>query len=170
MKLGAADVLGFDPGTENGYFCLIRDGKVSTRRIPLYVNGRTDYRALYSLMSELTGPETTIVIEEVWAYPGQGAVSTSKLVESYAAVRAMAEFLSTDIVTYHPKTWKKVWGLPGKKVDEKAAGKLVEVLFPDIAPIFQRMSRKVAGKKLKGLDQNACEAFLLALTPRRLET
>ena len=170
--LEGIEVLAFDPGTAGGMFCYIANGVPYFQPLPL-AGKRIDYHETHKqILFFLEESTADCVIEDVWVHGDQGAVSGAVFVESYAVVRSLMMAMSYHrrVTLLRPQMWKKVWGLPGKTKDPKASGVFVEQNYPDEAELMVRMSTKVEGRVLNGLDQNKAEAFLLALTPRRLET
>ena len=174
-------VVAFDPGTKNGTFCSIWENSwvydsingnfdVYFDELPLFPNGRVNYEDLHFLFQEeLTQQRTLYVYEDVWVMPKQGVVSSAKFIEAYAAVRAYmtaraAEY-SNGIVAYRPQEWKPLWKLENSSKSSSCESVLTE--YPSLSPLLRRYSPKT-GRKLKALNHNRAEAFLLALTACRM--
>jgi hypothetical protein len=161
-------VVAFDPGTVGGVFCelFLHNGQVQARwdTLPLTSKGRVDYEILH-ILDCLDGlAYTRFVIEDVWVMPKQGVVSSAKFIEAYAAVKALmaqrADAPTCELVGYRPQDWKKKWNLTKEK---QSSCTLTATAFPSLKDSLLQYSPKT-GRKLKNLNHNRADAFLLAMT------
>lgn len=163
------DVLAFDPGTTGGMFCMINYGEIEFMPLPVQPGKklpRIDYDATFTLLDQSIGLDTQCVIEDVWVRSAQGANSSAKFIETYAAVRGMMNAISgKPVTTLRPQSWKPQWGIAGKQKDPKGSARYVEKHFPDLVDLMPRLGKT---SKVLGVDINKADAFLIALTPSRM--
>jgi hypothetical protein len=165
-------ILGCDPGVHGAlagfidgqllYLADLPNEKISKPRkgkaIRHLIGGATetnsfelDMPALMQLFrGMLRGRPATMLIEEVHPWPGQGSLSSAKLVKAAAQVRTLAETLGVQCIPIEPGRWKTKLGL---NKDKGRSCAVAAQQFPHFAAAFKRKSQ----------DHNRAEAALIGL-------
>ena len=125
--------IGIDPG-KNGCIAIIEGDSVALFDL---TNNIEDY---WYMMTYFTEPDvpTVCYVEDVHGRPGQSCVANT----TFMKLAGYAEFLGFSIADSFnkvpPQTWKKFYGLTGKKGETKTQKKhrsieLAKELFPSVA-------------------------------------
>ena len=159
--------IGIDPGMGGAVAHLDDRGFVGVFDMPL--NQEKDFLDVHGLYELLHGPVTTICLEAVTPMGTDGRGSLGRFMTVYGAIRALAEFTTSELVLVRPYDWKRALGLvtPTKRGEgiqrtsaEKASYKraaketsmgMARELYPEASPYLRR-------KK----DHDRAEAILLA--------
>ena len=147
--------IGIDPGMGGAVAHLDDRGFVGVFDMPL--NQEKDFLDVHGLYELLHGPVTTICLEAVTPMGTDGRGSLGRFMTVYGAIRALAEFTTSELVLVRPYDWKRALGLvtPTKRGDKRAAKEtsmgMARELYPEASPYLRR-------KK----DHDRAEAILLA--------
>jgi hypothetical protein len=93
------------------------------------------------------GRPATMILERVHTFPGQGAVSTGKLIKSFGDICGAASMCGIQILPVDPTEWKR---RIGANSDKRHSLQMAKRLFPLFAHEFE-----------KQLDHNKAEAALI---------
>jgi crossover junction endodeoxyribonuclease RuvC len=158
--------MGVDPGTHGavGMFdseCVPQMSVFELPNFTLHVGGknkaRLDLDGVWTLMLGIAGAfdPHLAVLEDVNGYGGneqQTAASAGVLMATKGALEMALVASQTPRKLITPATWKKHYGITGKRKEQKnAARRIASQTFPDIAHLFGRVK-----------DDGVAEAALLA--------
>lgn len=165
-------IIGIDPGVTgalawfiNGELSSVMDMPAVATRVPRkgshlrdLIGGTKDQMhrvvdipALVSILTDWKmGQSVRIVREKVWVRPGQGIVSSGKLLENSGMLDGVAASLYIPVYAVAPATWKSKMNCPAAK--PAACQRAIEE-FPAYARYFKRVS----------IDHNRAEAALIGL-------
>ena len=125
--------IGIDPGA-HGALAIIEDDRVF---IVDLTNNVEDY---WYMMTYFTEPDmaTVCFVEDVHGRPGQSCVANTTFMKLAGYAELLGFSISEDFNKVSPQTWKKFYGLTGKKGDTKTQKKhrsieLAKKLFPSVA-------------------------------------
>jgi len=131
--------VGIDPGLSGAVAILKEDGKLEIYDIPLIAKGVPDLRGLADIFKKISEQEHFVVMEDVHAIPGAGAMQCFNFGAIVGAKRALLEAFHLRYARVAPKTWQKqMWvGVenlkkPDGKNDTKAMSLVAATrLFPN---------------------------------------
>jgi crossover junction endodeoxyribonuclease RuvC len=149
-------IFGIDPGLSGG-IAILDDNKVREMLdMPVMSDGKKNKRQLNSaLLAQLIKEniknieDTTIVVEQVNAMPGQGVTSMFNFGQTFGAIKGICAALELPIFFVRPAKWKKHFELINSSKDASRT-KVIE-MYPSIAD-------KLSKKK----DVNKSDAVLIA--------
>lgn len=135
---------GIDPGLKGGIAIIDDEGTCETHHMPL-----DDKFIDVKRVVELLQPTECVVMEYVWARPGQG-VPNFKLGSAFGQVMGALTIKWRRPVLVSPQRWKTDLNLIGEK--KAASNVLARRLFPHAANQFKRVT----------VDGGRAEAALIA--------
>ena len=149
-------IVGIDPGL-SGAIAILENNKVlSILDMPVMAEGKKNKRQLNSaqLVSILKenikkDEETTVVVEQVNAMPGQGVTSMFNFGQTFGAIKGVCAALNFPIFFVRPSKWKKHFELINSSKDASRT-KVIEM--------YPSLSNQLAKKK----DVNKSDAILIA--------
>ena len=149
-------IVGIDPGL-NGAIAIIENFKViDLFDMPVMTEGKKSKRQLNSallvkiLRDKIKNyEETSVVVEQVNAMPGQGVTSMFNFGQSFGAIKGICAALQLPIYFVRPTKWKKHFNLI-KTHKDASRTKVIEI-YPD-----------VSGKLSRKKDSNKADAILIA--------
>ena len=149
-------IIGIDPGLSGG-IAILEDNKVKEMfDMPVMSDGKKNKRQLNSaLLAQLIKEniknieDTTIVVEQVNAMPGQGVTSMFNFGQTFGAIKGICAALNLPIFFVRPAKWKKHFELINSSKDASRT-KAIE-MYPSFA-------EKLSKKK----DVNKSDAILIA--------
>ena len=149
-------IIGVDPGVSGGISILENKKVIEVYDMPTMIEGKKNKRQVNgsqvtNIIKENvdTNKETTVVVEQVNAMPGQGVTSMFNFGQSFGVIKGVCAALSLPIYFVRPTKWKKHFNLI-KTNKEAGRTKAIE-LYPEI-------SGKLSRKK----DSNKSDAILIA--------
>jgi len=149
-------IIGVDPGVSGGISILENKKVIEVYDMPTMIEGKKNKRQVNgsqvtNIIKENvdTNKETTVVVEQVNAMPGQGVTSMFNFGQSFGVIKGVCAALSLPIYFVRPTKWKKHFNLI-KTNKEAGRTKAIE-LYPEI-------SGKLSRKK----DSNKADAILIA--------
>ena len=149
-------IVGIDPGL-NGAIAIIENFKViDLFDMPVMTEGKKSKRQLNSallvkiLRDKIKNyEETSVVVEQVNAMPGQGVTSMFNFGQTFGAIKGICAALSLPIFFVRPSKWKKHFNLINASKDSSRT-KVIEM--------YPSLSSQLAKKK----DVNKSDAILIA--------
>jgi Holliday junction resolvasome RuvABC endonuclease subunit len=107
--------IGIDPGQRGG-LARITPGSIDVWPMPrhdaeeaAHYGTPIDWNKVYRLLSHWEpAKKTTVVIEKVHAFTGQGVSSTFKFGANYGGLLGILGAMSADYILVVPRTWKKI--------------------------------------------------------------
>lgn len=163
---GPKDVIAIDPGISGA---VVRLGKGN---LEIY-RGFKSLEEIPSAIMDALGDSAPdhIVIEHVWARPGEGVVSVFSFGRSDGFARGAIQmakdmrFAGVALDQVAPVKWqnwcKKQFGLEGLKAGEFDSSKLIFRALPEYVDLFRKRPRKKGEKGWP--DHNASDAALIGL-------
>ena len=148
-------VFGIDPGV-SGAISVFEDKKiVNFFDMPTMIEGKKNKRQVnaaqlaHEIKSRMLNREqTSVIIEQVSAMPGQGVTSMFNFGQSFGVIKVICSALGIAIYFIRPVKWKKHFNLIGSEKDASRT-KVIE-MFPDLSP-------QLTKKK----DSNKSDAILI---------
>lgn len=114
--------IGIDPGLTGGLVVLKPDDTLDLYEIPQLVKGVVDYEALANIFKEIAKKPHFVLMEDVHAIPGAGAMQSFNFGQIVGAKRAFLQAFGLKHIMVTPKTWQKTaW--EGVPIVKKANGK-----------------------------------------------
>ena len=149
--------IGIDPGLTGALAHLSPAGIIRARDLPVLQTRKggkntLDVHATVSLLhylADVSGPDLTVILEEVNSMPKQGVVSTFTFGRTFGQLEGVIVGLGLKLHMVRPAVWKKVMGVSADKDGARLAASRA---FPEAADQWSR-------KK----DHGRAEAALLAL-------
>ena len=149
-------IFGIDPGLSGG-IAILDDNKIKEIfDMPVMSDGKKNKRQLNSaLLAQLFKDnikdmeDTVMIVEQVYAMPGQGVTSMFNFGQTFGAIKGISAALGLPIFFVRPAKWKKHFELINSSKDASRT-KAIE-MYPSIA-------EKLSKKK----DVNKSDAILIA--------
>ena len=151
-------IIGIDPGI-SGAICFFEDGQVKEiidmpvmadgKKNKKQVNGPQIYNEILKRINSFQKKDIIVVIEQVWAMPGQGVTSMFNFGQSFGVLKGICSAMQLSMFFIRPAKWKKYFGLI--KTEKDASRTKVIEIFPYIS---SELSRKK--------DSNKADAVLIA--------
>ena len=149
-------VVGIDPGLSGAIAILEHNKVIGIFDMPVMSEGKKNKRQLNSaqLVNILkeninNNDETTIIVEQVNAMPGQGVTSMFNFGQTFGAIKGVCAALNLPIFFVRPSKWKKHFELINSSKDASRT-KVIEM--------YPSLSNQLAKKK----DVNKSDAILIA--------
>ena len=149
-------IIGIDPGLSGAIAVLDNQKIKDIFDMPVMSEGKKNKRQLNSaqlvelIKQSIKGyEETTIVVEQVNAMPGQGVTSMFNFGQTFGAIKGICAALGLPIFFVRPAKWKKHFELINSSKDASRT-KVIE-MYPSI-------SNQLSKKK----DVNKSDAILIA--------
>lgn len=142
--------IGIDPGA-HGALAIIEDGRVFIIDL---TNNIEDY---WYMMTYFTEPDipTVCYVEDVHGRPGQSCVANTTFMKLAGYAELLGFSIADSFNKVSPQTWKKFYGLTGKKGETKTQKKHRSI------ELAKEMYPSVAGELTASKDGRA-EALLIA--------
>lgn len=142
--------IGIDPGA-HGAVAIIEDGRVFIIDL---TNNIEDY---WYMMTYFTEPDipTVCYVEDVHGRPGQSCVANTTFMKLAGYAELLGFSIADSFNKVPPQTWKKFYGLTGKKGETKTQKKHRSI------ELAKEMYPSVAGELTASKDGRA-EALLIA--------
>ena len=149
-------IFGIDPGL-NGAIAVFNNNKIKVVfEIPVMTEGKKNKKQLNSahlvklLRDNLVeNEETSVVVEQVNAMPGQGVTSMFNFGQTFGAIKGICASLGLPIFFVRPSRWKKHFDLINSQKDSSRT-KAIEM--------YPSLSGELSRKK----DVNKADAILIA--------
>lgn len=132
-------VFGIDPGVSGAISVFENKKIVSFFDMPTMLDGKKSKRQVnaaqlaHEIKSRMTDRnETSVIIEQVSAMPGQGVTSMFNFGQSFGVIKGICSALGIAIYFIRPVKWKKHFNLIGSEKDASRT-KVIE-MFPDLSP------------------------------------
>ena len=140
-------IFGIDPGL-NGAIAVFNDNKIKiVFEIPVMSEGKKNKRQLNSahlvklLRDNLVeGEETSVVVEQVNAMPGQGVTSMFNFGQTFGAIKGICAALKLPIFFVRPSKWKKHFELINSSKDSSRT-KAIE-MYPILSNQLAKKKRR----------------------------
>ena len=149
-------IIGIDPGLSGAIAVLDNQKIKDIFDMPVMSEGKKNKRQLNSaqlvelIKQSIKGyEETTIVVEQVNAMPGQGVTSMFNFGQTFGAIKGVCAALGLPIFFVRPSKWKKHFELINSSKDSSRT-KAIEM--------YPSLSNELAKKK----DVNKSDAILIA--------
>lgn len=125
--------IGIDPGAY-GALAIIEDDRAFIIEL---TNNIEDYWYMMTYLTEPTVP-TVCYVEDVHGRPGQSCVANTTFMKLAGYAELLGFSIANSFNKVPPQTWKKFYGLTGKKGETKTQKKhrsieLAKKLFPSVA-------------------------------------
>ena len=149
-------IFGIDPGL-NGAIAVFNNKKINVVfEIPVMTEGKKNKKQLNSAQlvkllrdNLVDGEETSVVVEQVNAMPGQGVTSMFNFGQTFGAIKGICASLGLPIFFVRPSKWKKHFDLINSQKDSSRT-KAIEM--------YPSLSSELSRKK----DVNKADAILIA--------
>jgi len=149
-------IIGIDPGL-SGAVAILDDLKIFNMfDMPIMSEGKKNKNQLNSAelvniikSNILTNENTSVIVEQVSAMPGQGVTSMFNFGQTFGAIKGICASLNLPIFYVRPAKWKKHFDLINSSKDASRT-KVIE-MYPSIS---SRLSKKK--------DVNKADAILIA--------
>ena len=151
-------IIGIDPGI-SGSICFLQDGKIvdvvemptmtEGKKNKKQVNGSQIVNEISEKIKELDKREIKVVIEQVWAMPGEGVTSMFNFGQSFGILKGICSSMQLPMYFVRPAKWKKYFNLINSEKDASRT-RAIE--------IFPYFSNQLSRKK----DSNKADAILIA--------
>ena len=149
-------IIGIDPGL-SGAVAILDDLKIFNMfDMPIMPEGKKNKNQLNSAelvniikSNILTNENTSVIVEQVSAMPGQGVTSMFNFGQTFGAIKGICASLNLPIFYVRPAKWKKHFDLINSSKDASRT-KVIE-MYPSIS---SRLSKKK--------DVNKADAILIA--------
>ena len=149
-------IFGIDPGL-NGAIAVFNNNKIKVvSEIPVMTEGKKNKKQLNSahlvkLLRDnlIENEETSVVVEQVNAMPGQGVTSMFNFGQTFGAIKGICASLGLPIFFVRPSKWKKHFDLINSQKDSSRT-KAIEM--------YPSLSNELSRKK----DVNKADAILIA--------
>ena len=149
-------IIGIDPGL-SGAVAILDDLKIFNMfDMPIMSEGKKNKNQLNSAelvniikSNILTNENTSVIVEQVSAMPGQGVTSMFNFGQTFGAIKGICASLNLPIFYVRPAKWKKHFDLINSSKDASRT-KVIE-MYPSIS---SRLSKKN--------DFNKADAILIA--------
>ena len=132
-------LIGIDPGSSSGglFIIIIPDDKDLRTFYAGYEFKKMTEKDIFERIYNVTGENTTALIERVHSMPKQGVSSAFKFGENYGFLRGILTALKISYREVTPQTWIKYYGMKKEKEESKTDWKRrlrqkAEKLFPDV--------------------------------------
>ena len=149
-------IIGIDPGLSGGIAVLENNKVLNIFDMPVMSEGKKNKRQLnnaqlVNLLKEniVNFKDTSVVVEQVNAMPGQGVTSMFNFGQTFGAIKGICAALGLSIFFVRPAKWKKHFELINSAKDASRT-KAIE--------IYPAISDKLSKKK----DVNKSDAILIA--------
>jgi crossover junction endodeoxyribonuclease RuvC len=149
-------IIGIDPGLSGGIAVLENNKVLNIFDMPVMPEGKKNKRQLNSaqlvaLIKENTdsNEDTSVVVEQVNAMPGQGVTSMFNFGQTFGAIKGVCAALGLPIFFVRPSKWKKHFELINSSKDSSRT-KVIEM--------YPSLSSQLSKKK----DVNKSDAILIA--------
>jgi Holliday junction resolvasome RuvABC endonuclease subunit len=143
-------ILGIDPGSVSGALALLdTDDKLNTvvGDVPVVLNNVNPV-ALRNLIERLEPDH--VCLEQVNAFPGQGATSGFNFGVGYGIIRGVVQGMKLPLDLIRPNVWKRHMKIPGGPAGKEIARGLAIRLHPEVAGLDRKK------------DHGRAEALLIA--------
>lgn len=125
--------IGIDPGA-HGAVAIIEDDSIVLIDL---TNNIEDYWYMMTYLTEPTVP-TVCYVEDVYGRPGQSCAANNTFMKLAGYAELLGFSIANSFNKVPPQTWKKFYGLTGKKGETKTQKKhrsieLAKKLFPSVA-------------------------------------
>ena len=149
-------IIGIDPGLSGGIAVLENNKVLNIFDMPVMPEGKKNKRQLNSaqlvaLIKENidSNEDTSVVVEQVNAMPGQGVTSMFNFGQTFGAIKGVCAALELPIFFVRPSKWKKHFELINSSKDSSRT-KVIEM--------YPTLSSQLSKKK----DVNKSDAILIA--------
>jgi len=116
--------IGIDPGKNGGIAAIINDNKLIVKRCP----NDNDPKKMATIIKRMIGRhrKVDIIIENVWAFPGDSAMSAFKFGTNYGIWQGIFGAMDLKWRKVTPQTWQKAFG-PFSKIKKERKNQIKEI-------------------------------------------